>query len=93
MCEELYGEATSKGLAAAAAAGMAATIEAAAAGERYSALEDAVPASAEDMAAIIACHALAGPQHRFTACQLMLLAGTCMVRHVAGMGLGCHSVH
>jgi hypothetical protein len=80
LCEELYGDANSKGLAAANAAGAAASIEAAAAGERYAAVEGALPASAEDMVAIIGLHAQAGERYRFATCQLMLLAGNCMVR-------------
>lgn len=95
LCQELHSAATSKGLAAVAAEGTLAEIEAATADEQYQSLEKALPASAEDMAEVIAAHAQGGEQHRFATCQLMLLAGTCMVRatvtpgpaHSAGFGM------
>lgn len=57
ICEELHAEATSKGLAAANAAGAAASIDAAVAGDRLEALEAALPPTVEEMAHVVEMHA------------------------------------
>lgn len=99
LCEDLNQAAASKGLAAAAAAGDAERqIERADAESRYAALEEVLPETAEEMAGIIAAHAAGGDSHRFATCQLMLLAGTCMVSAccwlagVCGAGRGAASL-
>ena len=78
VCEWLQSQATSRGLSAANKVGAAANIDAAAAGERLEALEAALPATVADMADIIAKHASAGAQYRFSTGQLMQLSAKCM---------------
>ena len=78
VCEWLQSQATSRGLSAANKVGAAANIDAAAAAERLEALEAALPATVADMADIIATHASAGAQYRFSTGQLMQLSAKCM---------------
>lgn len=78
VCEWLQAQATSRGLSAAHKVGQGATIDAAAAAERLEALEAALPPTVGEMVDIIAKHAAAGAQYRFSCGELMQLAAKCM---------------
>jgi hypothetical protein len=76
-CERLQGDARRRGLAAASTAGATAAVAAAAAADRHDALEEALPATAEDLVALAAAHARAGPAHRVAATELLRIAARC----------------
>ena len=78
ICEFLASEATDKGLVAASTLGANASIEAAAAGDRLEALENALPASVEEMIEIVEIHGKSGYRNIFASSQLMQLAANCM---------------
>eukprot|EP00884_Botryococcus_braunii_P003519 jgi/Botrbrau1/13168/Bobra.242_1s0005.1 len=78
VCQLLQQEGTARGRAAAHTSGAAAAVEAAAADDHLQALEAALPETAERLMHMISELADAGPDHRFAAGQLLLIASTCM---------------
>ncbi len=71
-------EGSAKGRAAAAASGAVADVEAARASDALEALEGILPAAAEQLMALVAEHAAAGPGSGFAARQLLAIAACCV---------------